>query len=52
MSVSIFISVSLYVEYVDSPLPENSLQEPFKNAWNYMLDNYTVSQILQHGALW
>lgn len=50
-SVSIFSSASLAVEYVDSLLPENPLQEPFKNAWNYMLDNYTKFQIATWGSL-
>lgn len=50
-SVSIFSSASLAVEYVDSLLPENPLQEPFKNAWNYMLNNYTKFQIATWGSL-
>ena len=49
--ISIFSSASLAVEYVDSLLPENPLQEPFKNAWNYMLDNYTKFQIATWGSL-
>ena len=44
-SVGIFHSVSLAVKYVDSLLPENPLQEPFQNAWNYNLDNYTKFQV-------
>ncbi|KAL1784849.1 methylsterol monooxygenase 1 [Sigmodon hispidus] len=48
-SLHIFSSVSL--EYVDSLLPENPLQEPFKNAWGYMLDNYTKFQIATRGSL-
>ncbi|KAF7470134.1 Hypothetical predicted protein [Marmota monax] len=50
-SVGIFSSASLAVEYVDSLLPENPLQEPFKNAWNYMLNNYTKFQIATWGSL-
>ncbi|KAB1282553.1 Methylsterol monooxygenase 1 [Camelus dromedarius] len=50
-SVNIFSSASLAVEYVDSLLPENPLQEPFKNAWNYMLNNYTKFQIATWGSL-
>lgn len=50
-SISVFSSASLAVEYVDSLLPENPLQEPFKNAWNYMLNNYTKFQIATWGSL-
>ncbi|XP_030881820.1 methylsterol monooxygenase 1 [Leptonychotes weddellii] len=50
-SIGIFSSASLAVEYVDSLLPENPLQEPFKNAWNYMLNNYTKFQIATWGSL-
>uniref|UniRef100_A0A8C6G2D9 Methylsterol monooxygenase 1 n=1 Tax=Moschus moschiferus TaxID=68415 RepID=A0A8C6G2D9_MOSMO len=50
-SISIFSSASLAVEYVDSLLPSNPLQEPFKNAWNYMLNNYTKFQIATWGSL-
>ncbi|CAD7670772.1 unnamed protein product [Nyctereutes procyonoides] len=50
-SISIFSSASLAVEYVGSLLPENPLQEPFKNAWNYMLKNYTKFQIATWGSL-
>ncbi|XP_006896718.1 PREDICTED: methylsterol monooxygenase 1 [Elephantulus edwardii] len=50
-SVGIFSSAFLAVEYVDSLLPENPLQEPFKNAWNYMLNNYTKFQIATWGSL-
>lgn len=50
-SASIFSSASLAVEYVDSLLPENPLQEPFKNAWNSMLNNYTKFQIATWGSL-
>ncbi|KAG8520782.1 Methylsterol monooxygenase 1 [Galemys pyrenaicus] len=50
-SVSIFSSAFLAVEYADSLLPENPLQEPFKNAWNYMLNNYTKFQIATWGSL-
>lgn len=50
-SVSIFSPAFLAVEYVDSLLPQNPLQEPFKNAWNYMLDNYTKFQIATWGSL-
>lgn len=50
-SVGLFSSASLAVDYVDSLLPENPLQEPFKNAWVYMLDNYTKFQIATWGSL-
>lgn len=50
-NVTIFNSAFLAVEYVDSLLPENPLQESFKNAWNYMLDNYTKFQIATWGSL-
>ncbi|XP_004717438.1 methylsterol monooxygenase 1 [Echinops telfairi] len=50
-SVGIFSSASLAVEYVDSLLPENPLQERFMNAWNYMLNNYTKFQIATWGSL-
>lgn len=50
-SVDIFSSALLAVEYLDSMLPENPLQEPFKNAWDYMLDNYTKFQIATWGSL-
>ncbi|XP_004414895.1 PREDICTED: methylsterol monooxygenase 1-like [Odobenus rosmarus divergens] len=50
-SIGIFSSASLAVEYVDSLLPENPLQETFKNAWNYMLNNYTKFQIATWGSL-
>lgn len=50
-SVDIFSSALLAVEYLDSMLPENPLQEPFKNAWGYMLDNYTKFQIATWGSL-
>uniref|UniRef100_A0A8C6X4Q9 Uncharacterized protein n=1 Tax=Naja naja TaxID=35670 RepID=A0A8C6X4Q9_NAJNA len=41
----------LAVEYIDSLLPENPLQQPFKNAWTYMLDNYTKFQIAVWGSV-
>uniref|UniRef100_A0A670Z6H9 Fatty acid hydroxylase domain-containing protein n=1 Tax=Pseudonaja textilis TaxID=8673 RepID=A0A670Z6H9_PSETE len=44
-------SAYLAVEYIDSLLPENPLQEPFKNAWTYMLDNYTKYQLAVWGSL-
>ncbi|XP_042557746.1 methylsterol monooxygenase 1 [Dipodomys spectabilis] len=50
-SVAVFGSAALAVEYVDSLLPGNPLQAPFKNAWNYMLDNYTKFQIATWGSL-
>ena len=34
-SISVFSSASLAVEYVDSLLPDNPLQEPFKNASHF-----------------
>uniref|UniRef100_A0A8D0GEJ0 Methylsterol monooxygenase 1 n=1 Tax=Sphenodon punctatus TaxID=8508 RepID=A0A8D0GEJ0_SPHPU len=50
-SINILNSAYLAVEYIDSFLPENPLQQPFKNAWNYMLDNYTKFQIATWGSL-
>lgn len=50
-SVNILSSAYLAVEYIDSFLPDNPLQQPFKNAWNYMLDNYTKFQIATWGSL-
>ncbi|KAJ8399295.1 hypothetical protein AAFF_G00413330 [Aldrovandia affinis] len=44
-------SAYLAVEYVDSLLPVNPLQEPLRSAWNYMLDNYTKFQIATWGSL-
>ncbi|XP_066574149.1 methylsterol monooxygenase 1 [Amia ocellicauda] len=44
-------SAFLAVEFVDSMLPENPLQEPLKHAWTYMLDNYTKFQIATWGSL-
>ncbi|XP_044152938.1 methylsterol monooxygenase 1-like [Bufo gargarizans] len=48
---SILSPAYLAVEYIDSLLPENPLQGPFKNAWTYMLDNYTKFQIATWGSL-
>lgn len=50
-SVGILNSAYLAVEYVDSFLPQNPLQEPFKNAWISMLNNYTKFQIATWGSL-
>lgn len=50
-SVNILNYAYLAVEYIDSFLPDNPLQQPFKNAWNYMLDNYTKFQIATWGSL-
>lgn len=50
-SINILSSAYLAVEYIDSFLPDNPLQQPFKNAWNYMLDNYTKFQIATWGSL-
>lgn len=50
-SIEILHSAYLAVEYIDSLLPENPLQQPFKNAWTYMLDNYTKFQIATWGSL-
>lgn len=50
-SINILNSAYLAVEYIDSFLPDNPLQQPFKNAWNYMLDNYTKFQIATWGSL-
>lgn len=48
---SIITSAYLAVDYVDALLPQNPLQEPFRNAWNYMLDNFTKFQIATWGSL-
>uniref|UniRef100_A0A8C7DRC5 Fatty acid hydroxylase domain-containing protein n=1 Tax=Naja naja TaxID=35670 RepID=A0A8C7DRC5_NAJNA len=50
-SSEILHSAYLAVEYIDSLLPENPLQQPFKNAWTYMLDNYTKFQIAVWGSV-
>ncbi|XP_064418105.1 methylsterol monooxygenase 1 [Latimeria chalumnae] len=47
----ILSSAYLAVEYVESLLPENPLQQSFQNAWNYMLDSYTKFQIATWGSL-
>lgn len=44
-------SAYLAVEYIDSLLPENPLQQPLKNAWTYMINNYTKFQIANWGSL-
>lgn len=48
---SILSSAYLAVEYIDTLLPDNPLQGPFKYAWTYMLDNYTKFQIATWGSL-
>lgn len=48
---SVLSSAYLAVEYIDSLLPDNPLQLPFKYAWTYMLDNYTKFQIATWGSL-
>ncbi|KAM6440924.1 methylsterol monooxygenase 1-like [Liasis olivaceus] len=48
-SFGILHSAYLAAEYIDSLLPENPLQQPFKNAWTYMLNNYTRFQIASVG---
>ncbi|XP_039203381.1 methylsterol monooxygenase 1-like [Crotalus tigris] len=50
-SSEILHSAYLAVEYIDSLLPENPLQQPLKNAWTYMLNNYTKFQIATWGSL-
>ncbi|KAK9399101.1 C-4 methylsterol oxidase-like [Crotalus adamanteus] len=49
-SSEILHSAYLAVEYIDSLLPENPLQQPFKNVWIYMLNNYTKFQIATWGT--
>ncbi len=44
-------SAYLAVEFVDSFLPENPLQEPLKHAWNLMLQSYSKFQIATWGSL-
>lgn len=44
-------SAYLAVEFVDSLLPVNPLQEPVKLAWNHMLQNYSKFQIATWGSL-
>ncbi|XP_051757834.1 methylsterol monooxygenase 1 [Ctenopharyngodon idella] len=50
-TANILSSAYLAVEYVDSFLPENPLQEPLKHAWNHMLQNYSKFQIATWGSL-
>lgn len=50
-SAGILNSAYLAVQYIDSALPLNPLQQPFKNGWTYMLDNYTKFQIATWGSL-
>lgn len=50
-SANILSSAYLAVEYVDAALPENPFQPSLKNAWGYMLDNYTKFQIATWGSL-
>lgn len=50
-SIGVLNSAYLAVEFLDSFLPQNPLQPPFKDAWNYMLDNYTKFQIATWGSL-
>jgi len=50
-TANILSSAYLAVEYVDSFLPENPLQEPLEHAWNHMLQNYSKFQIATWGSL-
>lgn len=50
-SANILSSAYLAVEYVDAVLPHNPFQPSLKNAWCYMLDNYTKFQIATWGSL-
>lgn len=50
-SANILASAYLAVEYVDAVLPQNPFQPSLKNAWGYMLDNYTKFQIATWGSL-
>lgn len=50
-TATILSSAYLAVEFVDSVLPDNPLQEPLKHAWNHMLQNYSKFQIATWGSL-
>lgn len=50
-TANILSSAYLAVEFVDSFIPENPLQEPLKHAWNHMLQNYSKFQIATWGSL-
>ncbi len=50
-TANIMSSAYLAVEFVDSFLPENPLQEPLKHAWNLMLQSYSKFQIATWGSL-
>lgn len=50
-TATILSSAYLAVEFVDSVLPDNPLQEPLKDAWNHMLQNYSKFQIATWGSL-
>lgn len=50
-TANILSSAYLAVEFVDSFLPENPLQDPLKHAWNHMLQNYSKFQIATWGSL-
>lgn len=50
-TANILSSAYMAVEYVDSFLPENPLQEPLEHAWNHMLQNYSKFQIATWGSL-
>ena len=50
-TANILGSAYLAVEYVDAVLPPNPFQPPLKQAWDYMLDNYTKFQIATWGSL-
>lgn len=50
-TADILSSAYLAVEFVDSLLPQNPLQEPVKQAWTHMLQNYSKFQIATWGSL-
>lgn len=50
-SADVLSSAYLAVEFVDSLLPQNPLQEPVMEAWNHMLQNYSKFQIATWGSL-
>lgn len=50
-TADVLSSAYLAVEFVDSLLPRNPLQEPVKQAWNHMLQNYSKFQIATWGSL-
>lgn len=50
-TATILSSALLAVDYVDSVLPANPLQQPLHQAWNHMLQSYTKFQIATWGSL-